>query len=68
MRVPYYVVICGLSDFTSVVHYLKKGTIFGKKDIVKNIIFISPTTSVWNISHSKKNSASYCYLCVCVFV
>jgi hypothetical protein len=42
----------------------------GGDEIVENIIcvLIFTTTSVWNISHSKKNSAKYCHKFIPVFM
>jgi hypothetical protein len=34
----------------------------------KMCVLIFYTTSVWNISHSKKNSARYCYKCEIIFM
>jgi len=49
-------------------HYLIKGTIFGKKFIEhKMCVLTFSTTSVRNISHSKKNSARYYQKCTEVF-
>jgi len=48
--------------------YLINGTIFGKKAIEhKMSVSIFSTTSVWNISHSKKNSTRYDQKYILVF-
>ena len=47
-------------------NYLIKGTICGKKNQI--CIVILSTTLIWNISHSKKNSARYYHKCENVFI
>jgi len=61
LHVPYYIVICGLSGCTILLHiYLINSTIFGKKVIGHKIcVLISSTTFVSNVSHSKNNPARY---------
>jgi hypothetical protein len=53
-------------------HYLMNGTIFGrrKKKVTehKMCVLIFSTTSVWNISQSKKNWARYGQKCASVFM
>jgi hypothetical protein len=46
-------------------HYLTNGTIFGGKKVTeyKMCVLIFSTTVIWNISHSKKNSARYRQKC-----
>jgi len=46
-------------------HYLASGKIFGEK--VSKCIVIFSATSVWNISHSKENSARY-HKCTQIFM
>ena len=49
-------------------HYLINGTIFVKKvtDYKMGILIFS--TFIWDISHSKRNSAWYCHKCETVFI
>ena len=50
-------------------HYLLNGTIFGKKFVEHKMCILSfSTTFVWNISHSRMNSARYCHKCWNVFM
>jgi hypothetical protein len=52
---PYYIIICGLSDYTTFFpRFLKKGTIFGARGklLSKACNFIFSITFVQNISHS----------------
>jgi hypothetical protein len=50
-------------------HYLINGTIFGKEIINhKMFVLLFSTTFVSNISHSKRNSATYCHECKYVFM
>ena len=45
-------------------HYLTNNMSFGNKFIEnKMCVLIFSTPLVWNISHSKKNSATYCHKC-----
>jgi len=45
-------------------HYFINGTIFGKNVADHKVrVLIFCTTFVWNISHSKMNSAIYCHKC-----
>jgi hypothetical protein len=64
---PHHVVIFGLSDSRIFPHYLINGPILGKKLFVINYVPIFSTHFVWNISHSKKNSATYWHKCTHVF-
>jgi hypothetical protein len=49
-------------------HFLVNGTILETNVTAQNIrISISSTPFVWNISHSKKNSARYYHACTQVF-
>jgi len=41
----------------------KKGMIFGKVLLYNKCVLIFSTTSTWNISYSKKNSARYRHKC-----
>ena len=43
--------------------YLINGKIFGRKVIAYKNVLIFCTTCVWNISHSRKNSAGYYHNC-----
>jgi len=58
---PYYIVICGMSSSTKLFpHYLIQRQNFWRKYWTqKTCVIIFSTTSVWNISHSKNNSARY---------
>jgi hypothetical protein len=50
-------------------HYLINGKIFGKKIYrTQNVYLISSATYVWNITHSKKNWASYDHNYLAVFL
>jgi hypothetical protein len=58
---PYYIVILGLSGYTTFVpHYLKLHD-FQKEKVIehKMYVLIFYATFVCNTSHSKKNSAIY---------
>ena len=49
--------------------YLLNVTIYGKQLLNVNYVFLNfSSTCVWNISHSKKNSAIYYHKCTQVFV
>jgi hypothetical protein len=49
-------------------HFLVNGTFFERNATAKNSrVLIFSTTFVWNISHSKKNSARYHHGCTQVF-
>ena len=48
-------------------YYLKNGMTFGKSYWTQNACF-DLTTFIWNISHSKKNSARHYHKCVQVFM
>jgi hypothetical protein len=65
---PYYTVICGLSGSIKFFHIVSQTARSSEKLIEQRIsILIFSTTYSWNISHSKKNSASYYYKCENVF-
>ena len=50
-------------------HYLRNGTIFGKKVVEHEMcVLIFSTAFVWNMSHSKKNWARYDRMCIFVFM
>jgi len=49
-------------------HFLINGTIFGKSSLIRYYGYIFDTTFVWNISHSKKNSALYYHRCSYIFI
>jgi hypothetical protein len=51
-------------------HYFINVTIFGTKETTehKMRVLIFSTIFIWNISHSKKNSARYCHKCRNVFM
>jgi hypothetical protein len=59
----YCIVLCGLSGSDVFFCYLINGTIFLKKLSywIWNRILIFSITFIWNISHSKKDSARYCH-------
>ena len=50
-------------------HYLTNGTVFRKK-VTENgrSVLIFSTNFIWQISHSKKNSARYCHKCENAFM
>jgi hypothetical protein len=49
-------------------HYFIKMARFKKKVLEHKVcVLTSSATSVWNISHSWKNSAKYCHKCTCIF-
>ena len=55
-----HIAICGLWLHQMLRHYLINGTIFGKNvPEYKMCILIFSTTFIWNISHSKQNSARF---------
>jgi hypothetical protein len=57
-----YMVICGLSGSTIFFrHHLTNGTIFCKTLLNIKSVSIYSTTSIWKISHSKKNLERYCH-------
>jgi hypothetical protein len=57
---PHYIAICGLSvSATFFLLYLIIGTMFEKITEHKKCVLTFSTTSVWNISHYKKNQATY---------
>jgi len=63
-----YIVICSLSDSSIFSpHYLINNKIFEKKKVIeqKMRVFIF-SASVWNISHSKKNSVRFEHKCTSV--
>ena len=43
-------------------HYLIKSTIFRKKSLNMSVLIFS-TTFIWNTSHYKKKSTTYCHKC-----
>jgi hypothetical protein len=49
-------------------YYLQKGVIWGKDLLNMKCVMIFSTTFVWNISHSKKNSARYYQKCTWTFM
>jgi hypothetical protein len=65
-----YIVIYGLSDYHVFPHYLKNGTIFGKKKLsnIKRVLIFSTNVFFWNIFNFKKNSVRYYRKCVQVFM
>jgi hypothetical protein len=62
-----HIVICSLSGSTTFCHIIN-GTIFGKKLLNTKCVLIFSTTSIWNISHSGKNSAKYCHVKYLLFL
>jgi hypothetical protein len=54
----------------NLLRFLTKGTVLFRKIVIeyKMCILILCRTFIWNISHSKKNSARYCNKCENVFV
>jgi hypothetical protein len=61
-----HIVICGLPQSTK---FFPQRTMFKKKVIEHNMcVLIFSTTSVWNISHSKKNCTRYDQKCMLVFI
>ena len=63
-------VVCGLWLHHVCRRYLIKGTIFQKKkkSYWTEIVFVSSTTFIWNISYSKNNSARFCHKYESVFM
>jgi hypothetical protein len=58
---PYYIVICSLSVCTIFLNIITQTARFSEKRVIEhkiNVLTFS-TTSVWNISNSKKNSVRY---------
>lgn len=49
-------------------HYLINGTIFGKNHWTQMCIFVSSTSSAWNIYHSVKKSLRYYHKCTQVLM
>jgi hypothetical protein len=63
-HVPYYVVMWPVWLYHIFPHYLINSTIFGNKLLNIKCMFWFSLQHVWNISHSKKNSARYKYALV----
>ena len=64
-----YNIICGLSVSTKFSHVILQMMIFRKKLWnIKCVIWFSLLTLLWNISHSKKNSARYCHKCIYIYI
>ena len=60
MHAPCYIIICGLSGCTIFSTLSHKWHNFRRKRLLNtNCVLIFSATFVWNISHSKKNSARY---------
>jgi surface polysaccharide O-acyltransferase-like enzyme len=69
VHAPYYSQLWPAPLYSIFAHYLINDTIFGKKKLLNiKCVLIFCTTFVWNISHSKKNSARYYHQCTLVFM
>jgi hypothetical protein len=65
----HHIVTCGLSGSTTFSTLSHKRHEFWKKKLPKaKCVLIFSKTFIWNIYHSKKNSASYCHKCENVFM
>jgi len=66
----YYTVTCGVFDSTTVLHMISQTALFSGKRFIEHKMCVSvfSTTFVWNVSHSKKNSARYYHKYRKVFV
>jgi hypothetical protein len=64
----YYIVICGWLVLPCISTLSHKRLDFRGLQNIKCVFLISSTAFVWNISHSKQNSASYCHKCTQFFM
>ena len=67
VHVPYYIVICGLSNSTILSHIISSEWFSEKVTEYKMSVLIYSTNFVWTISHSKNNSVRY-HNCTCLHI